>query len=57
MNNEDIYEEEQFDNEDNFDYDEFQYYLNDVLSCSIDIGLDESQNEDFLCGLTFNLEV
>lgn len=55
MKNEDIYESEFF--EDEFEYDEFQYYLNDILSSNIDVGIDESQNDDELSSLNFELEV
>lgn len=56
-NEQDLYESEILDNEDDGEYDEFQYYLNDILSSNIDIGIDESQRDDGLNSLTFELEV
>lgn len=52
----DIYENEEII-DDEFEIDEFQYILNDILSSNIDVGIDESQYDDVLSGLNFELEV
>lgn len=61
LDGDDKFSSEQLDNDDGFDYDEFQYHLsnhlNDISSSSIDIGMDESQRDDCLNNLNFELEI
>lgn len=56
MKNEDLYENEILDEEE-FEYDEFQHYLNDIACSNVDVGIDESQIDDGLSSLNFELEV